>query len=188
MTWHYFKYTVLACSLLLGTVLHAQKWSNRNYRIVSPDKYAAMGPNGVYNHKYIVLPMMDNADVLCTTTDAELRLRVAAWLLTKRKIGVIKACLASRLQPDATDQLIRALVYFANNQYAPALEAIQQGGAGSYPFLHQLLMADCTYELSGSKREYMQVLPLYQRALDLAATATEKEIVQNRIRIIKFTS
>ena len=108
-----------------------------------------------------------------------------AFLLKKMKRKDIDLFLLQHDSSLVIHQFYIGFCHFMKGEYKLAEEALQQYRGNNFLYHKHLLIGDCRYELNTYNTTNELVLQ-YQKAMDIAKSDIEKEIVKNRVKYIIY--
>lgn len=169
----------------------AKPKGNKDYKIVQKseyDIYLDMELPHVFYKKYIVVPNFnrDFKSISMQDSDEEL-LEKFSFMLRKNKEKHIQAYLNQYDEKRNINQLLLGLYHFSRQEYEEALKQLNEFESSTFFFLKYQLIADCHYELSSNKVDLKPIVNYYQSAYDISTDLWEKELIENRVKILKYS-
>ncbi|MDD3078665.1 MAG: hypothetical protein PHH37_06140 [Paludibacter sp.] len=177
--------------ILISTATFARIGNNNRFWIISQENYNKKVKNGqdVIFKRYVVVPAIDKnyKDILLTNDEPEILAKFSFMLMTNKRSWIIKYINNCDNSSDINN-LITALYYFSEKEYAEAIVQLEKYNSEKYSFLKLLLIADSEYELLQDKRNYKSVIDRYQSAINNTNDFLYKTIINKRIRYIKYNT
>jgi len=175
--------------VILTLPVLAKVGENTNYWILSQTDYNLRVSKGkdVILKRFIVVPKMnsDFKTINDSNSDEEI-LAKYSYMLKKNKSKFLLDYIENCDTKKEINLLIKGLYYFSKKQYSKAIGFLNDFNNPTYEFIKYQLIADCRFELLSNKRDYKKVINDYQTALDIAENDTNKAIINNRIKYIKY--
>jgi hypothetical protein len=163
--------------LILSSIIFLFNCSSNRYVITTNEEYTDLMNNFTPNYlKYININSSDSDAVIANV----------AKLLKHHKIGAAGRYLARRTDRTADDYLLSlAILCMFKKHYAVAYTALE-GLRDTGNCLKKLLYADCLSERV-KPAALQDIIGEYQQALDCNYSEVNKDIIDIRVKILKYT-
>ncbi len=175
--------------VLVSVQVNAQVSVRSKYKVISQSKYIEKFVNSysISLKRYILVDEVYNvksSKSISNFSDKDSIISATFSLLKKRKDKIILNHLVNNSN-DSLSYLIEGIYRFYNSDYSMAINSLKKFKMEEYTFLKYLLLADCISE-SANNNEVSDLVKFYQKAYDSATTDTEKHLVKNRIKLIRY--
>lgn len=155
------------------------------YKIISENNYDLTTEKN-NPKKYIPIEKITkNKKLLKTSTNPDSLIIGACYLLSKKHFRKVELHLESE-NKHKTTPLIQCLYHLCRGNFEKANTSITNYQNRKYEFLKSLLIADCFYELNKYQKKTEEVIKKYQYCLDISITEKQKEIINHRIKLIRY--
>lgn len=84
------------------------------------------------------------------------------------------------------DKFILGLYYFSINRYLEANKVLKDLKIVEYSYFYKLLTSDIEYEITKKTNKFDQKIEIYQKLMDITEEEISKDIIKQRIRIIRY--